>query len=212
MKQIDQETLEPTHTLPVRQQRKRRSRVNRYLGREAPGILVSTSEPPADPPFLFTVIHAVSSANLPNGWHQTFIDCSRLCKNPLQVEYLLVVDSHERHNLGVFSNSGLKRSLKGVFGSFQIVLNHGLPALQDRWNTGALLSHPKSLKIAVSNVQSSADPILTQGWDSQILKDLSRMKHELVLKNFPDGGRFVKVESQAHVLFMTKERATPTNA
>lgn len=204
--------LEPTSTLPIRQQRKRRSRVNRYLAQEALGHLVAPSEPPEDPPFIITIIHAVSSANLPDGWHQTFIDCSRMCEAPLQVEYLLVVDSNERHNLGVFSGSGMKRSLKGVFGSFRIVLNRGAQLPQDRWNIGALLAHPKSLKVAVSNVQSTANPILKPGWDSQILKDLASMKHEWALKDFPDGARFVKVESLERKLFVVKERTTPIHA
>lgn len=199
---------EPTHTLPVRKVRKMRSRVNRYLEelKDNPPMLdtplptFSTANltPPSAPPFRFTIIHSVSSEYLPDSWHNTFTTCSRLCQNPLQVEYLLVVDYQDRTNLGVFSTffrKGSTRILKGVFGSFRLILNKHDQTPQDRWHAGARQAHPQSLKIAVSNVQSVEDTIIQQGWDMLILAGLADMdmKYEWTLKDYPEDGRFVKI-------------------
>ena len=195
--------IEPTDALPAPQARKRRSRVNRYLGREMPGSLVVHLPPelqpppiPDTPPFPITIIHAAAHYCLPDAWHTTFTAFSRLCQTPLQIEYILIVDDLDRHNLGVFSGffkfDGV-RSLKSVFGSFRIVLNRDARTPEDRFRTGLRHSHPKSVKVAVSNVQTVMDQDLEGGWDVKMVKDMGGSPAEWALKGYPDEGRFVRV-------------------
>lgn len=121
-----------------------------------------------------------------------------------------MVDYQDRSNLGVFSRffrQGVGRSLKGVFGSFRLVLNKDMiGSHQDRWHAGVKQAHPDSLKIAVSNIQSVDDSVVAGGWDMMILKGLTEMHIEWELKNYPEAGRFIKVGHLDKQWFEMQER------